>query len=81
MEGIFRFAAVVDDRRDEKLREDEMAVGGPAERVDQVAEGLCAARVFLAFEEAAALAIGLPLAFFKPSTFLRIRPQNDTQRM
>jgi hypothetical protein len=72
LEGIFRFAAVVDDRRDKKLREDEMPIRGPAERVDQIAEGLRAARVFLAFEEAAALAVG----FLEPNVVVLERVED-----
>jgi len=58
LEGVLGLAGVVDDGGGEKLREDEMTVGGPAEGVDEVAEGLRAASVFLAFEESAALAVG-----------------------
>src|SRR5260370_1362705 len=56
LEGIFRLTAVIENRRGEKLREDEMTVGGPAERVDEIAEGLIAARILLPFEETTALA-------------------------
>src|SRR5260370_34549914 len=59
LEGVFRLTGVIENRRGEKLREDEMPVGGPAERVDEIAERLIAARVFLPFEEAAAFAVGV----------------------
>src|SRR5260370_31760544 len=59
LERVFRLAAVIQNRGGEKLREDEMTVGGPAERVDEIAERLIAARVFLPFDEAAAFAVGV----------------------
>src|SRR5207302_7676589 len=46
----------IEDRGGEELREEEMAVGRPVEPVDQIAEDLRAAGVFLSFEETAALA-------------------------
>src|SRR5207248_162596 len=51
-----RLAAVVQNGRGEELREEEMAVGGPAKGVDEIAESLSATRVFLPFQESAALA-------------------------
>ena len=59
LEGVFGFAGVVDDGRGEKFGEDDAAVGGEAERISDVAEGLVAASEFLAFEEAAMLAAGV----------------------
>src|SRR5439155_12402537 len=56
LERVFRLAAVIEDRGGEELREEEMPVGRPAEPVDEIAENLRAARVFLSFEETAALA-------------------------
>ena len=56
LRGILRFAGVVNDGGGEKFGEEHAAVRRPAKRVDDVAERLVAAREFLAFENAAALA-------------------------
>jgi len=54
LERVFRLAAIIEDRGGEEHREEEMAVGRPAEPVDQIAENLRAARVFLSFKETTA---------------------------
>src|SRR5207302_1084409 len=59
LNGVLGLAGVIEDGGREKLREDEMAVGGPAKRVDEIAERLIPTRVFLPFEETAALAAGV----------------------
>ena len=59
LEGILCSAGFVSHGGGKKLGENEMAVGRPAEGIDDVAEGLVAAAEFLAFEKAAALAAGV----------------------
>ena len=55
-DGVVGVAALVFDSGGEKLDEEIVAVGRPADGVGQVAEELVAAGVFLAFEDAAAFA-------------------------
>src|ERR1700687_2580663 len=56
LEGVFGLAGIVDNGGGEELGENHAAVGRPAEGIDEIAERVIPARVFLAFEETAALA-------------------------
>jgi hypothetical protein len=59
LEGVFGFTGIVDDGGGEEFGEYHAAVGRPAEGIDDVTERPVAAAVFLAFEQAAALAVGI----------------------
>src|SRR5260370_8908182 len=59
LEGVFGFTGIVDDGGGEEFGEYHAAVGRPAEGIDDLTERPVAAAVFLAFEQAAALAVGV----------------------
>ena len=58
LKGVFGSAGVIGNGGGDEAREDKTATRGPLKRVNDVAESLRAARIFGAFEDAAALAAG-----------------------